>query len=184
MKRLFIAINLSNEMKEKLYSIVREIPDVKWVKKEQIHLTLRFIGDADDELFSRIKISLEKISWEQFYLGLVETGFFPNKKRPNVFWIGLGKNDALSNLKKRIDHILEQSGVPCEERNFLPHVTIARIKRRLSEKEISDFSDISRMIHTLNIQPFLVDRFFLYSSILTAEGAIHSIQAEYKTSLI
>lgn len=183
MKRLFIAIDLPDEMREKIYSIHREIPDVNWVKKEQIHLTLRFIGDADDELFTGIKSTLEKILWKKFHLGLNETGFFPNEKRPNVFWVGLGKNEALSSLKNRIDQILEEvGGVSSEGRNFLPHVTIARIKRRLSEKDISGFSDISMIIRSFNIQPFLVDKFFLYSSILTAHGAIHSVEAEYKAS--
>ena len=110
----------------------RNLPGVRWTVRDQVHITMRFIGDSNDILFTRIKSSLSEIKLPPFGLELTSSGFFPNERRPSVFWLGGGESRGLSDLKEYMDLVLDSCGIPPENRKFHPHITIARINNLLT----------------------------------------------------
>jgi 2'-5' RNA ligase len=175
MYRLFVAIDLPSEAKEAILGIRSRLPGVKWVEPEQLHLTLRFIGDADQTLYNSIGENLSGIMAAPFSLTLRGVGYFPPKRDPRILWVGSDKNTALHNLRNLVEKALLQSGLEPEGRSFSPHITIARLKGMPA-------SVLSSLLHDnalFTVSPFQVSEFILYSSILTPQGAIHRREGAY-----
>ena len=95
MPRLFIAVDLPDTIKENLESMSFGIPGAKWVRPEQLHLTVRFIGEVDGALFRDIKNILDEVSAAAFSLQLKGVGYFPPRGAPRVLWVGLEKSEPL-----------------------------------------------------------------------------------------
>ncbi len=169
MHRLFVAIDLPEEIKSAVSSLRCPLPGAKWVADEQLHLTLRFIGDADDELTERIVTGLSGIAAVPFSLLLRGVGYFPPRRSPKILWVGLDKSDPLLLLQKDVEKILVRNGVPPDDRPFSPHITVARL-REVSAARIASFLQRNRLFVT---DSFPVKEFILYSSTLTQQGAIH-----------
>lgn len=178
MQRLFIAIDLDPKVKDYISSFMEKSPSLRWTKIEQLHITLKFLGDTPDELLQQIKESLKSIEWKSFDLTIRDTGFFPNRKRPEVFWLGMDESEKLVELKDSIDKSILPLGIPIEKRKFSPHLTLMRIKyneqRTLPEK-------LENIFESFKPQTFKADTFYLYSSKLDRSGAIHTKEAEYRT---
>lgn len=175
MPRLFIAIDLPEDLRGNICGLRRNLPGVRWTEKDQIHLTLRFIGDADEENFRRISEGLYSVRFNPFSIEMNSSGFFPSVRRPSVFWLGCAANPELSRLKNDMDEVLELNGLPRETRGFAPHVTIARLKD-IDQKETAKLEGI---YNGFMPRTFRVDEFILYSSVLTAKGAIHAKERIY-----
>jgi len=167
--RLFVAIDLPGEIKYTLSSLRCPVPGVKWVAEEQLHLTLRFIGDADDDFTKRIVTGLFGISAAQFPLVLKGVGCFPPRRDPKVLWVGVDKSDSLLGVQSEIEKVLVQTGVVPEGRPFSPHITIARL-REVSATRIASFLQKN---NTFSTPGFPVSEFTLYSSTLARDGAVH-----------
>lgn len=144
--RTFIAAELPEEVKVHLASVsevlAQQLPPgaVRWVKPEQIHLTLRFLGDTAVDQLPAITSALDEAMGRQapFTLYLDELGCFPNRKRPRVIWAGLsGEEAAVARLKRAIDECLVPLGWERETRPFQPHLTLGRVKdvRKLARVE-------------------------------------------------
>lgn len=169
MLRLFVAIDLPEEIKAAIHALRCPISGAKWVDEAQLHLTLRFIGDADDDLLHRITTGLSGIMAAPFSLAMMGVGCFPPKRNPKVLWVGVDKNEALSNLQNAVEKVLLQSGLEPEIRSFSPHITIARLKET-SAALLAPFLQKNNGFTT----PFFpVTEFVLYSSTLAPQGAIH-----------
>ncbi|KPK27399.1 MAG: 2'-5' RNA ligase [Desulfobacterales bacterium SG8_35_2] len=175
MPRLFIAVDLPDKIKENLKSMAFGIPGAKWVSPEQLHLTVRFIGEVDGALFSDIKNILDEVNSAAFSLQLKGVGYFPPRGAPRVLWIGLEKSEPLQLLKKKIDTKLLRVGVEPEGRKFSPHITLARLKKSPVHK-IANFLSGNGLFSQ---EPFQVEDFKLYSSILTSKGAYHKVERIY-----
>ena len=175
MPRLFIAIDIPDPIKDKICELRRNLPGVRWTVRDQIHITMRFIGDSDDMLFSKIKSSLSEIKLPPFGLELTGSGFFPNERRPSVFWLGCGENRGLSDLKEYMDLVLDSCGIPPERRKFQPHITVARLKL-VNEKDCIKLKNIHKVLFPTG---FNVTGFVLYSSLLKGNGAEHSKECIY-----
>ena len=176
MHRLFIAIDLSETVKNSIKSICGGIPDARWVDVQQLHLTLRFIGEVDDRMFDSIKNSLAEITETRFSLTLRGVGSFPPKRPPRVLWVGIENSETLIRLAAEVEEALvRKNGLEPEERKFSPHITIARF-RETSPSKVADYLARNSSFHTEN---FPVDAFYLYSSTLTPNGAIHKREAVY-----
>ena len=128
MYRLFVAVDLPHEAKEALRVVCRGVPEARWVPLEQLHLTLRFIGDADDAMFAAIKGALAGVKCPPFDLALEGVGHFPPGKRARVLWVGMEHNETLLRLAKEVELALETAGVSPEDRPFSPHITLARFR--------------------------------------------------------
>ena len=173
--RLFTAVDLPDEIKESVCRVCSGIPGVRWVEKDLLHLTLRFIGDADSPLFARIREGLAGVEVTPFELSLQGVGRFPPKRDPRVLWVGVEMTETLARLQHLVEQALMKCGLAPEERKFSPHITIARLKDT-PLPPVAAFLDKN---HLFSTPPFPVTEFYLYSSTLTPHGAIHRREATY-----
>src|SRR5689334_15038972 len=101
-------------------------PDVRWVTPESLHITLKFIGEQKADQVEQIKQSLAVVKAARFDVAFRDVGFFPNAKRPRVFWVGIHASDVLPKLASSVDHAVALAGVPLETKPYAPHLTLAR----------------------------------------------------------
>ena len=151
------------------------IPGARWIALDQLHLTVRFIGDVDGALFLDIKTALAETNISPFNIQMKGVGHFPPRGAPRVIWAGLEKSEPLLLLRKKIDAALLKIGVTPEKRKFSPHITLARLKNTPPQKVANFLSGNS----LFSQKPFQVDDFKLYSSTLTPKGAIHKVERIY-----
>ena len=175
MYRLFIAIELPHEIKERLRMICCGLPGAKWFDEDQMHLTLRFIGEVDGGVMQDILGELATVNAELFDVELKGIGFFPPRQAPQQLWVGVEPNERLTRLHSRIEAALRKAGVEKESRKFHPHVTLARLKGVRSAR-IGDYLAAYSMFQA---GPFTVTEFSLLSSVLGSKRAIHRIEADY-----
>jgi 2'-5' RNA ligase len=179
MYRLFVAIDLPEPVKEAVDGIaVRDLAGAHRVPREQLHLTLRFIGEADEMMFQAIKRVLNGIKGVSFPLTLKEIGHFPPGRHPRVLWVGMEESGPLRELQRDVELALTGAGIPPEERRFSPHITIARLR----ETPPAKVAALEEKHYLFSAGPFPVEEFFLYSSKLTRDGAIHMREATYRLS--
>jgi len=144
--RTFIAIELSDHVKKKIEQLQAPLKKtntfVSWVKPENIHITLKFLGEVPEnkinEVFSATGKALEGA--KKFTMSLKGLGAFPDVRRPRVIWIGSGSGEKeLSYLANRVEEEMEKIGFPKENRKFSAHFTIGRVK---SSKNIEKLMEL------------------------------------------
>lgn len=177
--RLFVAIQLPDRIKDTLTAMCGGVDDARWREREQLHLTLRFIGEADGAMARDIDDVLYQISDPAFSLTLRRTGFFNERKLARVLWAGVEDDTALRHLHDKIQHGLTAIGLEPERRRYRPHVTLARLPG-LDPVEAEGYA--ARYSEYAS-PPFTVDHFCLFSSHLSREGAIYTVEAEYPLAL-
>lgn len=180
--RLFVAIELPDAVKDRLSVLCAGVRGAKWVDSEQMHLTLRFIGDVDGGQAQDIAVALAQVRAERFALGLSGLGDFSSRGRAATLWVGVRANAALDTLQARIESAVRRAGVAPEPRTFHPHVTLARFARDRSSGE----PDLGRYYlehEPFSLPPFPVEEFALFSSVLGAPGAHHTMEAAYPLTL-
>ncbi len=175
MTRLFVAIDMPAAINRQLAALCHGVPGAKWVAPEQIHLTLRFIGEADGPALDDIAEALDGFEAEAFSLALKGVGHFPPRHAPKVLWAGVEADDALIRLRDKVEGAIVRLGFAPEARNFAPHVTLARLR----DAPIGRVSEYLAEHALFQTAPFAVSEFQLYSSRLSSNGAIHSIEASY-----
>ena len=133
--RTFLAVPLPNEVKGKknmfFSTIDQSKVQINWIKSQNLHLTLKFIGYTPENLFGEIVSELSEIFKNQkpFSISVKDTGCFPSPERPSTLWMGIdGNTNPLKNLVLNIENTMEKLGFPRSYKKFYPHITIARIK--------------------------------------------------------
>lgn len=175
MYRLFVAVDLPEEIKKEVGAMGFGIPGAKWVEPEQLHLTLRFIGEVDGGVFADIREALDEVRGEPFPMRLKGFGHFPPRKPPRVLWVGVEGNEELVRLRNRIEQALVRAGLEPEHRKFSPHITLARLKETPLKRLTNFFAG-----NALYASPsFEVSEFHLYSSRLSPKGAVHTREETY-----
>ena len=129
--RLFIAIAIPENIRTGFASLLKEFravaPQVKWVRAENLHVTLKFLGETESAKLGALQNVLAGVrSPDPVNLEFRGMGFFPNEKRPRVFWTGMEASPNLKTLAADTDHAAHRLGFPLEERPFTPHLTLAR----------------------------------------------------------
>lgn len=129
--RLFVAIEIPGEIRGALAAFLKELhaiaPQAKWVRADNLHVTLKFLGEVGPSKLAAVKTALAAIrSPQAVALDFRGLGFFPNEKRPRVFWAGMEASPNLAPLGADIDQALHKLAFPPEERPFTPHLTLAR----------------------------------------------------------
>ena len=175
MIRLFAAIDLPEGVRERVGMLCCGLPGARWVPAEQIHLTLRFIGGVDGVFFREIKEALAGVRSDTFPLQLKGLGAFPPRKKPRVLWVGVEKNEVLVQLRNRIEAALVACGLEPEGRKFAPHITLARLR----DTPLVRLTNYLAGNNMFACEPFTVEEFHLYSSVLTPKGAIHQLEESY-----
>jgi 2'-5' RNA ligase len=177
MHRLFIALDFPDEVRESVSNMCIGVPAAKWVSKDQLHLTLRFIGDADDGLFSEIEDVLHDVNASKFSIALKGVGYFPPRRKPNVLWVGIEPCVALTILREEIEALMEELGLEPEERKYHPHITVARLRPEAPLDRITGFLAANSLFKAENVS---ISEFHLYSSVLMPAGAVHTVEASYQ----
>ncbi|MBK6347048.1 MAG: RNA 2',3'-cyclic phosphodiesterase [Bacteroidales bacterium] len=171
--RLFVAIKIDPEEQfRNTYGFLRQALDfniIKWVELENIHLTLKFIGDTSPEEVPQIIEALSGVceGIEPFRLEIANTGVFGSNYNPKVIWFGITPNKMLQNLAQNVSSKLETVGILGDRQNFVPHLTIGRI-REIKDKKY--FQQLMGRFNEVEIQSQTVTGFTLYESILKREG--------------
>lgn len=134
--RLFVALEIPAAVRANLAALIEQLralpvrdggKNARWVRAQNLHVTLKFIGEAAPEKLDGIRGALSGVRAERpVELACRGLGFFPNEKRPQVFWAGLDASENLAKLAEDIDRVLATAGVPREKRAFEPHLTLAR----------------------------------------------------------
>lgn len=173
--RLFTAIMIPDEIKDKLQELFTPIEGVKWQSKSQMHLTLRFIGEVDEETADEVVDELRQVQIQPFDINLGHIGTFPESGKPKVIWIGIAPNKRLQELHGQLENACQDVGLEPDDRSFKPHITLGRNKSADPEKIIKyvDHQVVP------DFDPIPVRDFCLFRSELTPRGAIYHIEKKY-----
>src|SRR6267143_963614 len=131
--RLFVALEIPSTVRENFAALLKSLraisPQTRWVRPENLHVTLKFIGEVPDTKLAAIRSALAGARSDQpVTLDFRGLGFFPNEKHPRVFWAGIEASPNLKGLAADIDKATEKLGIPVEKRPFAPHLTLARFE--------------------------------------------------------
>ena len=175
MQRLFVALFIPDAVAQSLEMIMSGVPGARWQTREQLHLTLRFIGEVDGRDAAAINDALSGIEAPRFTLKLHGVGQFGNK-HPHALWAGVRSSEPLLHLQRKIETAIQRAGQPADRQRYTPHVTIARLNRGNVGRVMDYLTD-----HALYTSlPFAVDGFILYSSLLTSDGSIYRAEKAYR----
>ena len=128
MRRLFVAIALPDGVRERLAAVQGGLDGARWVDPENLHLTLRFVGEVDEGVAEDLASALAGLRALAFPLELVGIGHFEKRGRPSALWVGVAPNPALDRLYHRVEATARRAGLPLEGRKFMPHITLARCR--------------------------------------------------------
>jgi len=167
--RLFIAIPLPAAVKQHLEELEQPIEGVRWQHNGQYHLTLKFLGETEDSKVSELQQELANIQPDIFAISLKGFGYFPQGRHPKVLWAGIKKSHHLLDLHKRVEKVCQSFGFEPENRDFKPHVTLARMNG-VAKRDVMSFINQHKQFQIPNIP---VEEFVLYESRLHSDGAMH-----------
>lgn len=182
MKRAFVAIRLPDAQQEDLCALVERMRvsyrEVRWLKRGNFHLTLRFLGEVSEAFLDTFGGLLEPICHETapFTLYLRDTGAFPSLRKPSVLWAGATGSDALVYLQHSVETAAVHCGSVPEPRPFHPHVTLGRIRaRRLTQHK----TPAPAPPLAFDGGAFEVNAVALFESTLQRGGAVHTLLREF-----
>jgi RNA 2',3'-cyclic 3'-phosphodiesterase len=173
--RLFVALGLPDGVIARLGMLCSGLPGATWVEPANMHITLRFIGEVDRGLAEDCALALESVAVSPFRLTICGVGQFGAGKRARVLWAGVEKSAALGHLHDKIESALVRAGLEPEPRKFSPHVTLARLRDSPKERLVGYLQAHA----ALQVGPFPVDRFILYSSRPGKEAPAYREEAVY-----
>ncbi len=174
MHRLFVAVRPPQQIRDLLIDAMDDSPALRWVPDEQLHLTLRFIGEVERPLADDIVAALASVRFERFRLRLSGVGRF-EQRSGGALWAGVEPREPVAALAAKVERACIRAGLEPERRAFHPHVTLARWNRRNAEA----VEDFVRRRAALASEPFEVTGFTLFESHLSRHGAHHETVAEY-----
>ena len=168
--RIFIATLIPEDIRTLLTNYIKSlkhnIDGVKWEKAEKLHVTLKFLGDVDEASVEEISHLLGKLvhGYSPFNINISDFGGFPNLKNPKVLYVGLSHNSELSQFQNELENDLHSLGFENENRRFIPHISIARVKKGIN------------IIETVPITPSIFDitQIGLIKSELKPEGSVYT----------
>jgi 2'-5' RNA ligase len=175
MHRLFVAIRPPEPIIDLLIDAMDDSPDFRWQDEEQLHLTLRFIGEVDRRQADDIAAALGGIRAPAFSLRVKGVGRF-EQRNSGALWAGVEPREPVAALAAKVERACQQCGLEPERRAFHPHITLARWKGRRT-RELESFLERKG---GLSSDPFLVDRFILFESRLSRHGAHYEKIAAYE----
>jgi len=173
--RLFVAIDLPETVRQTLDSLAAGVPGARWVTPENLHLTLRFIGEVDGATVEDVIEALAGVRAEPFDVTIEGVGHFETGRRPRMIWAGVAPSAPLQRLHTSVDMALQRVGLAPEGRRYLPHVTLARLRDAPPARVQSFLAEHAGFREA----PFPVASFTLYSSFLGRGGALYRAEAGF-----
>ena len=172
--RLFVALPVPDTVAQELMLLHGGVPGARWQSREQLHLTLRFIGEVDGRDARALDDALAAIDAPAFELQLHGVGQFGNKQ-PHTLWAAARRHEMLDHLQRKVDNAIRRVGQPQDGHKFMPHITLARLRHAELEK-VREWLTAHALFTS---DQFSVDAFCLYSSKLTSDGSIYRIEQHY-----
>ncbi|PKP35227.1 MAG: RNA 2',3'-cyclic phosphodiesterase [Bacteroidetes bacterium HGW-Bacteroidetes-17] len=181
-KRIFLAIEIHPQTDfisslEQLKNVLKH-ESIKWVSSNNLHLTLKFFGETPVEKINSIILSLEEVlnPWPEFEFKIEKIGIFGSSYHPKLIWAGISNNDRLKEMKKDITTNLEKIGYFNDRQNFVPHLTLGRIKQ-INNRKL--FQENLQKCRDLKFQTVMVSKIYLYESVLERAGPIYTVIHEF-----
>ena len=179
--RLFVALDLPEPVRHAITELIAKLQPksrtARWIRPENLHITLKFIGHVGNEKLSPIQTALSSIRAAQpIELHFRGMGFFPNEHRPRAFWCGIAASPILAELAANIDRALVPLGVEAETRPFAPHLTVARFK---SDEGIREVVHAANDMKSTDFGAAFETNFHLYESLLKSTGAQYNRLASF-----
>jgi RNA 2',3'-cyclic 3'-phosphodiesterase len=174
MIRLFAAVDIPESVRMRLSFLQGGVPGAKWSPSENLHLTLRFIGDVDEATASDIDDALSGLRSPAFDLTLKGVGEFGGSE-PHALWAGVAPCPGLNHLVAKIERALQRIGRPAEMRKYLPHVTLAYLK----DAQIGRVVEFLASHAAFDSGPFAVRTYSLFSSHQSARGSLYRAERTY-----
>ena len=176
--RSFIAIDTPAEIKEKIEEVEEKLratnADVRWETKEKFHITLKFLGNVEEEKLNSLaqRLGGRLITHSPFTITYEAVGCFPNLRHPRVIWVGTHDEDgSLKALAQTVEEIAAAHGFEREKRPFHPHITIGRVK---GSKNLMELSSALESV-TFDPQPSTVREILLMKSDLRPTGSVYTV---------
>ena len=173
-RRLFVALSLPEAVRETLLDTMEGLSGARWQDADNLHITLRFIGEVDRHMFDDIVTALESVPFKPFVLQLHGVGHFQGRKRARAVWARVPETKLLSDLQYSVEMACRRAGVLAEARKFVPHVTIARLN-----SQSGDMGSWLSQNGTLSSGTWQVEGFSLYESHLTNQGPVYQEIARF-----
>lgn len=175
MIRLFAALSLPEQLRLRLTGLRGQIPGARWVPAENLHLTLRFIGELDEHTAEDVHDALARIAAEPFDLQIAGVGHFESRGQVRALWAGVTRNEALMHLQSRIETACQRAGLAPETRRYHPHVTLARCR----DTSLARIGPFIAEHAGFSAPPFAAESFALYSSALGRSGSVYTPEVHY-----
>jgi len=174
MPRLFTGLELPADIGFQLSLLRGGLPGARWIDAENYHLTLRFIGDVDDEAAGEVADALSRIERPAFDVSLTGLGAF-GSRRPHAIWAGVEPLAALTELQGEQERLIQRLGLPAEGRRYTPHVTLARLKG-ITPMAVADWLT---MRGGFRAEAFAASRFVLFSARSSRGGGPYVVEESY-----
>ncbi len=182
--RAFIAVDISKDVLTEIENRVNEwrsrLPGARWVRPRNLHLTLRFLGEATEETLAKLSESLTDIAGgsSPFRMNFDGVGFFPSSRKPRIFWAGVSEPPSiLLELQKQLEAASRKHGFEGEKRRFSPHLTLARFR---TARPSPDYELLTREHGRHSFGSSKVEEVILYQSILKPEGAEYTVLRRFR----
>ena len=174
MHRLFVAIRPPAPVREALSCLMEGIEGARWQDDDQLHLTLRFIGEVETRVAEDIASALSSVQSPPLDLHVKGIGTFERRGRADTLWAGVTPREGLLALHKKIDHMIVGCGLPPEPRTYAPHITLARLGR--AQRGLPEFV----VRHSaFDGGSFTAEEFGLYTSEIAKDGARYECVSRY-----
>jgi 2'-5' RNA ligase len=175
MYRLFAALALPDDIALRLQGMCGGVPGAFWETPENLHLTLRFVGDVPGDVAEDVAHALASVRHAPFELEFAGVGHFSSGPVVRVLWAGLRKSESLLAVRARIESALRRIDLPGDGRRFIPHVTLAK----LEDPSVPKVQEWLAAHALFKAGPFAVDRFALYSSVRAGASRAYEREAEF-----
>jgi RNA 2',3'-cyclic 3'-phosphodiesterase len=181
--RTFIAVDFPPNMLKKIAEIISFFKtltpekDLKWVETDNLHLTIKFLGEIEENKTAQVKHTLSQALKDQncFDIEINGLGMYPNKNKPRVIWLGITGANPLSEIYNVLNQELTSLGFTPERRAFSPHLTIARIRRNTDHKQAQGIGEILSKYKVETLGATTIEQVHLYQSVLTPSGPIYTL---------
>jgi RNA 2',3'-cyclic 3'-phosphodiesterase len=176
MLRLFVALPIPDDIANAVVCVQRGLDDAKWSPRENLHVTLRFLGEVNERQAEDVDAALGEVLAAPFELELAQVGTFGGSE-PHAIWIGLKENSSLLALQKQCERACRRAGLAPDPRTYTPHLTICYLPRHFQLASVIAFQQHHNLFMSA---PWTADRFYLYASQTNGPGPSRfSIEAEY-----
>ncbi len=179
--RTFVAIEFSPKIRGKIGEIIEyfktQTPDyaLKWVEPQNLHMTIKFLGEVSEEHLRTIKDVLSDTlkGRSAFEIEVTGMGMYPSTQKPRVIWLGIKGSEPLKDIHQSLDQALQKASIPPDKRGLSPHLTIARVRRNVETLIVQDIGKTLSQFKIDSLGKCTIDRIVLYKSTLTPSGPIY-----------